>query len=98
MAGNGLPRVQSIDSQTHRCLEITRLRKMPFWAFPTPEYWGPLSLTKAGPGIAGQVNCGKPKGSHGVSMLHQHEDRIREYPGHSVSKAAIAWLQLTDDT
>ena len=33
---------------------------------------------------------GRPKGSHGVSMLDQHEDRIREYPGHGVSKAAIA--------
>lgn len=33
---------------------------------------------------------GRPRGSHGVSMLDQHEDRIREYPGHGVSKAAIA--------
>ena len=35
---------------------------------------------------------GRPKGSHGVSMLDQHEDRIREYPGHGVSKAAIAMM------
>jgi len=33
---------------------------------------------------------GRPKGSHGVSKLDQHEDRIREYLSHGVSKAAIA--------
>jgi len=33
---------------------------------------------------------GRPKGNHGVSILDQHEERIREYPGHCVSKAALA--------